>query len=138
MFSLDLQMSFLSTGFINTILSWKAFIPLSRLTYCAYLVHPIVIYHYLYRRHRLIHFSDTEVVSYNDYFERNCFCRLILKLDNEFNVEFVSEINEFCKWSNHIRMIDWLVDCCLKTNVNISAVCRTVTRLQTIDTKTVS
>ncbi|XP_014779796.1 nose resistant to fluoxetine protein 6 [Octopus bimaculoides] len=31
-------------GFVNTILSWKAFIPLSRLTYCAYLVHPVVIY----------------------------------------------------------------------------------------------
>ncbi|CAE1236827.1 unnamed protein product [Acanthosepion pharaonis] len=30
-------------GFVNTILSWKAFIPLSRLTYCAYLVHPIIL-----------------------------------------------------------------------------------------------
>ncbi|XP_052092431.1 nose resistant to fluoxetine protein 6-like [Mytilus californianus] len=48
-------------GIINTILSWKVFVPLSRLTYCAYLVHPIVIYYYLLRRQRLIHFSDTEV-----------------------------------------------------------------------------
>ncbi|RWS30003.1 Nose resistant to fluoxetine protein 6-like protein, partial [Leptotrombidium deliense] len=30
-------------GFVNTILSWKAFVPLSRLTYSAYLIHPIVI-----------------------------------------------------------------------------------------------
>ncbi|KAK3088251.1 hypothetical protein FSP39_016609, partial [Pinctada imbricata] len=34
-------------GIINTILSWKAFIPLSRLTYCAYLIHPIVISVYI-------------------------------------------------------------------------------------------
>ncbi|KAJ8304385.1 hypothetical protein KUTeg_017968 [Tegillarca granosa] len=31
-------------GYINTLLSWRAFIPLSRLTYCAYLVHPIIIF----------------------------------------------------------------------------------------------
>ncbi|XP_078489124.1 nose resistant to fluoxetine protein 6-like [Ciona intestinalis] len=31
-------------GPVNTLLSWKAFIPLSRLTYCVYLVHPLVIY----------------------------------------------------------------------------------------------
>merc|ERR1719186_992651 len=31
-------------GYINDILSWKAFIPLSRLTYCTYLVHPMIIY----------------------------------------------------------------------------------------------
>lgn len=30
-------------GFINTILSWKAFIPLSRLTFLVYLVHPLLI-----------------------------------------------------------------------------------------------
>nr|XP_039272371.1 nose resistant to fluoxetine protein 6-like [Styela clava] len=30
-------------GPINSFLSWKLFIPLSRLTYCAYLVHPLVI-----------------------------------------------------------------------------------------------
>ncbi|KAK3086996.1 hypothetical protein FSP39_000145 [Pinctada imbricata] len=30
-------------GFINTLLSWEAFIPLARLTYCAYLIHPILM-----------------------------------------------------------------------------------------------
>jgi len=53
----------LFSGFINTFLSWKGFIPLSRLTYCAYLVHPVVIYHFQYTCERLIHFSDTEMVS---------------------------------------------------------------------------
>lgn len=32
------------TGPINAILSWKVLIPFSRLTYCAYLVHPLIIY----------------------------------------------------------------------------------------------
>ena len=32
------------TGFVNTLLSWKALVPLSRLTYSAYLIHIIVIY----------------------------------------------------------------------------------------------
>lgn len=30
-------------GFINTLLSWSAFVPLSRLTYASYLVHLIVM-----------------------------------------------------------------------------------------------
>merc|ERR1712135_224565 len=30
-------------GYVNDILSWKGFIPLSRLTYCTYLVHPMVL-----------------------------------------------------------------------------------------------
>ncbi|XP_064650020.1 nose resistant to fluoxetine protein 6-like [Lineus longissimus] len=30
-------------GFVNMFLSWKGFIPLSRLTYCAYLVHPVIM-----------------------------------------------------------------------------------------------
>jgi len=33
-------------GYVDDILSWKGFIPLSRLTYCTYLVHPMVIYLY--------------------------------------------------------------------------------------------
>lgn len=33
-------------GYINTLLSWKGLIPLSRLTYCAYLVHPSIMYLY--------------------------------------------------------------------------------------------
>ncbi|KAK3088500.1 hypothetical protein FSP39_019900 [Pinctada imbricata] len=33
-------------GFINTLLSWEAFIPLARLTYCTYLVHPILMEFY--------------------------------------------------------------------------------------------
>ncbi|XP_066294090.1 nose resistant to fluoxetine protein 6-like isoform X1 [Branchiostoma lanceolatum] len=52
-------------GIINTILSWKAWIPLSRLTYCAYLVHPIVIFiAYLDQRETPLHYSDIELMYY--------------------------------------------------------------------------
>ncbi|CAI9744334.1 resistant to fluoxetine 6-like [Octopus vulgaris] len=37
-------------GFVNTLLSWKALIPLSRLTYCAYLVHPIILFYFYFNQ----------------------------------------------------------------------------------------
>ncbi|XP_064599084.1 nose resistant to fluoxetine protein 6-like [Liolophura sinensis] len=49
-------------GFVNTILSWSALIPLSRLTYCAYLVHPIVMYLYYGSLNTPVHFTDLNVV----------------------------------------------------------------------------
>ncbi|XP_067662096.1 nose resistant to fluoxetine protein 6-like [Haliotis asinina] len=49
-------------GFVNTLLSWSAFVPLGRLTYCAYLVHPIVMYIFFSSQHTLVHLSDINVV----------------------------------------------------------------------------
>ncbi|XP_046562223.1 LOW QUALITY PROTEIN: O-acyltransferase like protein-like [Haliotis rubra] len=38
-------------GFVNTLMSWSGFVTLSRLTYCAYLIHPMVImYQYMTQR----------------------------------------------------------------------------------------
>ncbi|XP_078666302.1 O-acyltransferase like protein-like [Branchiostoma floridae x Branchiostoma belcheri] len=52
-------------GIINTILSWKAWIPLSRLTYCAYLVHPIVILiTYSDQQEANIHYTDILLAYY--------------------------------------------------------------------------
>ncbi|XP_013412631.1 nose resistant to fluoxetine protein 6 isoform X2 [Lingula anatina] len=45
-------------GFVNTLMSWKAFVPLSRLTYCAYLIHPIIMYVVYVGRETLIHATD--------------------------------------------------------------------------------
>lgn len=51
-------------GPVNGLLSWRFFIPLSRLTYCAYLIHPL-IYHYLYNnRDQEVHFSIMNMVVY--------------------------------------------------------------------------
>ena len=38
----DIFLTCLSLGLINSFLSWKAWIPLSKLTYAAYLIHPIL------------------------------------------------------------------------------------------------
>ncbi|XP_071119326.1 nose resistant to fluoxetine protein 6-like [Haliotis cracherodii] len=49
-------------GFVNTLLSWRAIIPLSRLTYTGYLVHPIVMYVYYFGREQLYVFSTVDVI----------------------------------------------------------------------------
>ncbi|XP_052790475.1 nose resistant to fluoxetine protein 6-like isoform X1 [Mya arenaria] len=48
-------------GPVNALLSWKAIIPLSRLTYCCYLVHPVVMYTYYYSRRTLMHWYDLDL-----------------------------------------------------------------------------
>ncbi|RUS88830.1 hypothetical protein EGW08_003375 [Elysia chlorotica] len=49
-------------GFINTLLSWKAFVPLSRLTYCTYLVHLLVIEYYFSSLRKQFYMDNTDVV----------------------------------------------------------------------------
>ena len=48
---------------MNAFLSWKAFIPLSRLTYCTYLVHPLVIWWFI-AGETLIHYSIQIILAY--------------------------------------------------------------------------
>ncbi|XP_048774751.1 nose resistant to fluoxetine protein 6-like isoform X2 [Ostrea edulis] len=48
-------------GFINTLLSWSFFTPLARLTYFAYLVHPILIYGYYYSLRTPLYIDDLTV-----------------------------------------------------------------------------
>ena len=47
-------------GFVNTLLGWKPFVVLGRLTYSTYLVHEIVLLVYFLSRHTLYYFSDIE------------------------------------------------------------------------------
>ncbi|XP_045202111.2 nose resistant to fluoxetine protein 6-like [Mercenaria mercenaria] len=49
-------------GPVNKLLSWRAIIPLSRLTYCAYLVHPLVLYTYYSSRRSLMRWYDLELI----------------------------------------------------------------------------
>ena len=51
-------------GPVNVILSWKVWAPLGRLTYCAYLVHPILLQYYLLNLHSSFHYTDTIMVYY--------------------------------------------------------------------------
>lgn len=50
-------------GPVNALLSWRAIIPLSRLTYCAYLVHPVIMYVYYFSQRTLMRWYDLELVS---------------------------------------------------------------------------
>lgn len=49
-------------GPVRDVLSWKMWAPLGRLTYAAYLVHPIVIFTYYYNVPQPIHYSDFNMV----------------------------------------------------------------------------
>ncbi|XP_023240696.1 nose resistant to fluoxetine protein 6-like [Centruroides sculpturatus] len=49
-------------GIINEILSWKCFVPLSRLCYLAYLLHPLMMYLYVSYARSPIHFSQYVMV----------------------------------------------------------------------------
>ncbi|ELT93752.1 hypothetical protein CAPTEDRAFT_212251 [Capitella teleta] len=51
-------------GPVNAILSWRPLVPLSRLTYCAYLVHPIVIQWYLLTMETPFHLTHFTEVWY--------------------------------------------------------------------------
>ena len=58
MFHRNLYALFHIPGFINTLLAWPGMVTLSRLTYMAYLIHPIVIFYYLLSRQSLIFADD--------------------------------------------------------------------------------
>ena len=58
-----LVLSYAFVGFVNTILSWPALIPLSRLTYAAYLVHPVVLSYYAFTLEDRMFISDVTYVS---------------------------------------------------------------------------
>ncbi|XP_052811638.1 nose resistant to fluoxetine protein 6-like [Mya arenaria] len=49
-------------GWINDLLSWPGFIPLSRLTYCAYLIHPLVMITFHTSRRQLTYFTQFELI----------------------------------------------------------------------------
>ncbi|XP_076114771.1 nose resistant to fluoxetine protein 6-like [Mytilus galloprovincialis] len=49
-------------GFINTVLSWKMFIPFSRLTFCAYLLHPVVQFYYYGSKKKMTYWDDHQTI----------------------------------------------------------------------------
>ncbi|KAL4221456.1 hypothetical protein ACF0H5_019713 [Mactra antiquata] len=48
-------------GPLSDFLSWKGFVPLSRLTYLVYLIHPVLMVLVVYSRRTLIHLDDFEM-----------------------------------------------------------------------------
>ncbi|XP_064649525.1 nose resistant to fluoxetine protein 6-like isoform X2 [Lineus longissimus] len=48
-------------GPVDAFLSWSGWVPLSRLTYCAYLVHPVIIFLYVMGLKEPIHYEDVGI-----------------------------------------------------------------------------
>lgn len=49
-------------GWVNTLLSWRPFVQLARLTYCTYLIHPIVVGLYAAASRDLVHLGGVAMV----------------------------------------------------------------------------
>jgi len=47
---------------VNKLLSWSGLVPLSRLTYMAYLIHPIVIFYYLLSLESSVILNDINMI----------------------------------------------------------------------------
>ena len=52
-------------GLVNKFLSWRVWIPLSRLTFGAYLLHPLVIFYFFWSHDNAYHYQDNLMVSMN-------------------------------------------------------------------------
>jgi peptidoglycan/LPS O-acetylase OafA/YrhL len=50
-------------GLVNKFLSWKAFIPLSRLTYCVYLTHAWIVWIYWGSKKDLVDMNNFNILS---------------------------------------------------------------------------
>ncbi|XP_062582716.1 O-acyltransferase like protein-like [Saccostrea cucullata] len=48
-------------GIVNWILSWRGFLPLSRLSYVVYLIHPVVMVAFVYNKKVLIYMNNLEM-----------------------------------------------------------------------------
>ncbi|KAL8567085.1 hypothetical protein ACOMHN_027512 [Nucella lapillus] len=51
-------------GFVDTVLSWSGLVPLSRLTYCIYLLHIMVMDLYMMNQQSLFYMSDINIVMF--------------------------------------------------------------------------
>ena len=50
-------------GVVDKLLSWPGLIPLSRMSYAAYLLHPIMMMVHMYSKRALVYIADYDIVS---------------------------------------------------------------------------
>ncbi|CAF0932692.1 unnamed protein product [Brachionus calyciflorus] len=72
-------------GFINKILGWSVWVPLSRLSYCLYLFHTVVLLYYNSVQDHPIHMQDSNFIF-------NYIANMILSLACAFFVSMIFEI----------------------------------------------
>ncbi|XP_021369748.1 nose resistant to fluoxetine protein 6-like [Mizuhopecten yessoensis] len=49
-------------GYVNSILSWKALVPLSRLSFSVYLIHPVMMITHVYSKRSLVYLTDYDMI----------------------------------------------------------------------------
>ena len=59
-----------STGLFNIVFSWSFFVPLAKLSYVGYLVHPILCYFYFYTSPVQVYYTNFNFVRSLLYFDR--------------------------------------------------------------------
>ena len=69
-------------GFVNSILSCKSYVPITRLSYVAYLIHPVIMIWYFYTQETMFHGTLLTLVSFFFFFiyKRIVYQRIILTL----------------------------------------------------------
>ncbi|XP_043488914.1 nose resistant to fluoxetine protein 6-like [Polistes fuscatus] len=86
-------------GIVNRILSWKVLIPLSRLTYAAFLIHPLIISSVNFLSETSIHFDAlTYVVASLGYVVVSYICSYVVSL--MFEMPYISLMKEGMKYLN--------------------------------------
>ena len=77
-------------GIVNRVLTWKLWLPLSRLTYSAYLIHLTVIFYFNTTQQHLFHWQNSTLVIirlFESVFIGYCI-KLICFLDVSFRLQF--------------------------------------------------
>lgn len=107
------------TGLINKFFSWRGFVPLSRLTYCVYLIHPVVVIADLMAYRVFAYFTISYVVSrfclkvsLNNVLLNNIFNQLNETIMNRKSCQLVESVKTYRTYSS-IELFgkDTLMDC---------------------------
>lgn len=86
-------------GIVNRILSWNVWIPLSRLTYAVFLIHPLVISSVNFLSETSIHFDSLAIVILGlGYVVASYICSYVISL--MFEMPYISLMKEGMKYLN--------------------------------------
>jgi hypothetical protein len=89
-------------GIINKFLSASAFIPITRISYVSYLIHPVIMSAYYYSQEALFHGSGLPLVVFIFLFFYRCYFNFF---------DFVSDL--FMSWAHSVHIFCCLLLCAI-------------------------
>lgn len=106
---------------IDSLLSLRLIYPLSRLTYCAYLVHPVIMVLTVNKMDGSLHLHNNIVVSLWSILRRASKCQILIKTSANWNVHFGSKRFFTSLPSNRfiIESIQWIYNLKVRVNSNL-------------------